>query len=143
AERAVTLFESAVRPVLFRLGGGDPEEAHEFTLRRLAGLSRPARAALSRRYAVAAPVSAFGVCFPNPVGLAAGMDKNGVALPAWPALGFGFVEVGTVTRHAQPGNDRPRVFRLRASSAVLNRMGFNNAGAAALAERLHALGRLP
>ena len=77
---------------------------------------------------MANPVEVFGVRFPNPVGLAAGMDKNGVALPAWPALGFGFVEVGTVTAHAQPGNDRPRLFRLRDSTAIINRMGFNNAG---------------
>jgi len=82
----------------------------------------------------------FGVRFPNVVGLAAGMDKNGVALRAWPALGFGFVEVGTVTAHAQPGNDKPRLFRLRDSEAIINRMGFNNAGAAALAARLEALG---
>jgi dihydroorotate dehydrogenase len=136
----VTLFESAVRPALFRLGGGDAEKAHEFTLNRLAGLPGPARAVLRRRYAVDAPVEVFGVKFPNAVGLAAGMDKNGVALPAWPALGFGFVEVGTVTAHAQPGNDKPRLFRLRDSEAVINRMGFNNAGAAALAERLRALG---
>ena len=80
--------------------------------------------------------------FPNPVGLAAGMDKNGVALPAWPALGFGFVEVGTVTAQAQPGNDKPRLFRLPDSEAIINRMGFNNAGAAALAARLEALGPL-
>src|SRR4029453_14579537 len=78
----------------------------------------------------------FGVPFPNPVGLAAGMDKDGVALAAWPALGFGFVEVGTVTWHAQPGNERPRVFPLRGSEALINRMGFNNAGARALAQRL-------
>jgi dihydroorotate dehydrogenase len=90
-----------------------------------------------------APVDLFGLRFPNPVGLAAGMDKDGAALPAWPALGFGFVEVGTVTRHAQPGNDRPRMFRLRASSAVINRMGFNNAGATALARRLAATPPLP
>ena len=70
----------------------------------------------------------FGIRFPNPVGLAAGMDKNGVALPAWPALGFGFVEVGTVTAHPQPGNDRPRLFRLPRREAIINRMGFNNAG---------------
>ena len=69
------------------------------------------------------------------------MDKDGAALPAWPALGFGFVEVGTVTAHAQPGNPRPRLFRLPASEAVVNRMGFNNAGAAALAARLAALPR--
>jgi dihydroorotate dehydrogenase len=137
------LFERAVRPVLFRLGDGDPEAAHEWTLRRLAALAgRPAAlAALRARYAVRAPRTVFGVTFPNPVGLAAGMDKDGVALPAWPALGFGFVEVGTVTAHPQPGNPRPRLFRLRDSAAVINRMGFNNEGAGALAARLAALDR--
>ena len=138
----MSVFESTVRPVLFRLGGGDPERAHEFTLRRLAGLGPAARAALRRVYAVRRPVEAFGVTFPNPVGLAAGMDKDGVALRAWPALGFGFVEVGTVTARAQPGNAPPRLFRLRDSAAIINRMGFNNAGAAALAARLEALGPL-
>jgi dihydroorotate dehydrogenase len=138
----MTFFESAVRPVLFRLGGGDPERAHEFTLRRLAQLGPAGRAALRRAYAVRRPVEAFGVTFPNPVGLAAGMDKDGVALRAWPALGFGFVEVGTVTARAQPGNPPPRLFRLRESVAIINRMGFNNAGAAALAARLEALGPL-
>lgn len=132
------IFERVVRPGLFRLGGGDAETAHEWTLRRLAALSgRPAvLAALRSAYAVSAPRRVFGLDFPNPVGLAAGMDKNGVALPAWPALGFGFVEVGTVTAHAQPGNPRPRLFRLPESTAVINRMGFNNAGAQALAQRL-------
>jgi dihydroorotate dehydrogenase len=113
----VTLFESAVRPALFRVGGGDAETAHEYTLGRLAKLGAAPRALLK-----------------------AGMDKNGVALPSWPALGFGFVEVGTVTAHAQPGNARPRLFRLRDSEAIINRMGFNNAGAAALADRLLKLG---
>jgi dihydroorotate dehydrogenase len=136
----VSVFESTVRPVLFRVGGGDAERAHEFTLKRLAGLPPPTLRLLRRRYSVPKPVEVFGVRFPNPVGLAAGMDKNGVALPAWPALGFGFVEAGTVTAHAQPGNDKPRVFRLRASEAVINRMGFNNAGAAALAARLEKAG---
>ncbi|MGC4807351.1 quinone-dependent dihydroorotate dehydrogenase [Micromonospora sp. DT233] len=137
------MFERAVRPWLFRVGGGDAEAAHEWTLRRLAAVSRSpvALAALRARYAVAAPRTVFGVRFPNPVGLAAGMDKDGAALPAWPALGFGFVEVGTVTAHAQPGNPRPRLFRLRDSEAVVNRMGFNNAGAQALADRLAALPR--
>ncbi|MEV4489265.1 quinone-dependent dihydroorotate dehydrogenase [Micromonospora coxensis] len=137
------IFERVVRPGLFRIGGGDAEAAHEWTLRRLAVLSRRpgALAALRARYLVRAPRTVFGVQFPNPVGLAAGMDKNGVALPAWPALGFGFVEVGTVTAHAQPGNPRPRLFRLRDSEAVINRMGFNNAGAEALATRLAALPR--
>jgi dihydroorotate dehydrogenase len=139
------LFERTVRPYLFRVGGGDPEAAHDWTVRRLAALShRPALlAGLRRRYAVDAGRTAFGVDFPNPVGLAAGMDKDGVALPAWPALGFGFVEVGTVTWHPQPGNDRPRLFRLAGSGALINRMGFNNHGARALATRLDTLGPLP
>ncbi|GGK25195.1 dihydroorotate dehydrogenase (quinone) [Pilimelia terevasa] len=134
------MFERVVRPVLFRIGGGDAERAHEWTLARLAGLAgRPALLrALAARYAVRAPRTVCGIDFPNPVGLAAGMDKDGAALPAWPALGFGFVEVGTVTRHAQPGNPRPRLFRLPASEGVINRMGFNNAGADALAARLAA-----
>ncbi|MBQ1073936.1 quinone-dependent dihydroorotate dehydrogenase [Micromonospora sp. C31] len=137
------MFERVVRPGLFRIGGGDAEAAHEWTLRRLAGLSRrpAALGVLRARYAVRAPRTVFGVEFPNPVGLAAGMDKDGVALPAWPALGFGFVEVGTVTAHPQPGNPRPRLFRLPGSEAVVNRMGFNNAGAEALAARLAALPR--
>ncbi|HWD83613.1 MAG TPA: quinone-dependent dihydroorotate dehydrogenase, partial [Kribbella sp.] len=84
----------------------------------------------------------FGVQFPSPVGLAAGMDKNGIALRAWPAVGFGFVEVGTVTAHPQPGNEKPRLFRLVEHEAVINRMGFNNLGSAALAERLAAYGDL-
>jgi dihydroorotate dehydrogenase len=137
------MYQRLARPALFRLAGGDAEGAHEWTLRRLASLPLAARHALGRVYAVDAPREVFGLRFPNPVGLAAGMDKNGLALPAWPALGFGFVEVGTVTRHAQPGNDRPRVFRLRASHAVINRMGFNNDGADALADRLRAVGPLP
>jgi dihydroorotate dehydrogenase len=136
----MTAFERTARPLLFRLGGGDAEKAHEFTLRRLSRLGARTRSVLRARYATDAPVEVFGVKFPNAVGLAAGMDKNGVALPAWPALGFGFVEVGTVTAKAQPGNDKPRLFRLRDSEAIINRMGFNNAGAAALAARLQALG---
>ncbi len=82
----------------------------------------------------------FGVEFSSAVGLAAGMDKDGVALRSWPALGFGFVEVGTVTALAQRGNPRPRLFRLTESEAIINRMGFNNAGAAALASTLAATG---
>ncbi|MET3430394.1 dihydroorotate dehydrogenase [Actinoplanes tereljensis] len=136
----MTVFEKAVRPVLFRIGGGDAEKAHEFTLDRLRRLGERTRSLLRARYATDAPVEVFGVRFPNAVGLAAGVDKNGHALPAWSALGFGFVEVGTVTAKAQPGNDKPRLFRLRGSEAIINRMGFNNAGAAALAARLDALG---
>ena len=135
-------YSRLVRPVLFRRNA---EAVHEWTLRRLATLSRNqlALAALRRLYARSAPRTVFGVRFPNPVGLAAGLDKDGRALPAWPALGFGFVEVGTVTRQPQPGNPAPRLFRLPASQAVINRMGFNNAGAAALAARLDKIGPLP
>jgi dihydroorotate dehydrogenase len=142
-----TAYESLVRPVLYRLGRGDAEVAHEQTLHGLRRLSRVpgAVSALSRTYG-ALPGSlartVFGVRFPSPVGLAAGMDKNGIALPAWRALGFGFVEVGTVTAQPQPGNEKPRLFRLVRSEAVINRMGFNNLGSAALAERLSAYGDL-
>jgi dihydroorotate dehydrogenase len=138
------MYRGLVRPVLFRLGGGDAETAHEWTLRRLAALSRrPGLMAALRRAAPSAPREVFGLRFPNPVGLAAGMDKDGRALPAWSALGFGFIEVGTVTRHAQPGNPKPRLFRAPASAALVNRMGFNNAGAEALAQRLGAMGKPP
>src|SRR5690606_7984728 len=139
---AELMFERVVRPALFRIGGGDAETAHNRTLGWLAAVARhPALlAALRARYAVRAPRTVFGVRFPNPVGLAAGMDKDGVAWAAWPALGFGFVAVGTVTWHPQPGNGRPRLFREPEREAIVNRMGFNNAGARALAERLAAAG---
>ena len=139
----MSLYERVARPVLFRLGGGDAETAHERTLRVLSRLAGPLAALRRPASPPGAARTVFGVRFPNPVGLAAGMDKDGRALRAWPALGFGFVEVGTVTRHAQPGNDRPRLFRLPAEEAIVNRLGFNNAGAAALADRLAALGPLP
>ncbi|CAM3673609.1 quinone-dependent dihydroorotate dehydrogenase [Kibdelosporangium persicum] len=130
-----------IRRALFRFGGGDAEVAHHRTTAILAKAA-PVLAPLGRVLSVEAPVTVFGVRFPNPVGLAAGMDKDGAALHAWPALGFGFVEVGTVTAIAQPGNPKPRLFRLPDSEAVINRMGFNNAGAEALALRL-AAGRKP
>src|SRR5215467_5632611 len=125
----------------------DLEAAHEATLRALERTARhPAwvRAlAAATRAAPRDPRIVFGITFPGPVGLAAGMDKDGRALRAWPALGFGFVEVGTVTAYPQEGNDRPRLYRLPSSGAVVNRMGFNNAGARALAARLSRLGPLP
>jgi dihydroorotate dehydrogenase len=137
-------YERVVRPALFRFGDGDAEAAHRQTVAVLARLarSRSAVRALTGLCGVTAPRTVFGVRFPNAVGLAAGMDKDGHALRAWPALGFGHVEVGTVTRHAQPGNPTPRLYRLPASGALVNRMGFNNAGAAALADRLRATGPL-
>src|SRR6202045_3542043 len=98
-----------------------------------------ARRMLRRRLAPHDPILAstvFGVRFPGPLGLAAGFDKDGTGLNAWGALGFGFAEVGTVTAHPQPGNPAPRLFRLPADRALLNRLGFNNRGAAALASRL-------
>ncbi|MFF1819996.1 quinone-dependent dihydroorotate dehydrogenase [Kribbella sp. NPDC058245] len=142
-----SLYGKVLRPVLYRLGKGDAEIAHEQTLHGLRRLGRVpgAVSALSRSFG-AIPASAartvFGIRFPGPVGLAAGMDKNGIALPAWRALGFGFVEVGTVTAQPQPGNEKPRLFRLVEDEAVINRMGFNNLGSAALAERLSAYGPL-
>jgi dihydroorotate dehydrogenase len=137
----MSLYGRVGRPALFRLGGGDAEAAHEFAVRWLAR-SAPALARVRPFAPPGAARTVFGIRFPNPVGLAAGMDKDGRALPAWPALGFGFIEVGTVTRHAQHGNDRPRLFRLPDSAAIVNRMGFNNDGAQALAARLAALGPL-
>lgn len=136
------LFQGA-RPALFRIGGGDAETAHKWTLSRLETLDRVgALRGLTRQVTkpVDDPVTLFGVQFANRVGLAAGMAKNGEALRAWPALGFGFAEIGTVTWHAQPGNDTPRLFRLPRSEAIINRMGFNNRGAAALAARLREYG---
>ena len=140
-------YERVVRPVLYRIGGGDAEVAHERTLAWLTrlGARRSVVRALVKTYGrldAGLERTVFGVRFPGPVGLAAGMDKNGVALPAWRALGFGFVEVGTVTAQAQPGNERPRLFRLVESRAIVNRMGFNNEGSAALAARLERYGDL-
>ena len=131
------LYTSLLRPLFFRL---DAEAAHDLALRgaSLLARSRLACQAVERVLARPAPrpVSAMGLTFPNPVGLAGGMDKNGVAPLAWWAFGFGFVELGTVTPVGQPGNDKPRMFRYPAAAAVVNRMGFNNAGADALAARL-------
>lgn len=89
------------------------------------------------------PTTRFGIRFPNPIGLAAGMDKNGIAIPAWQALGFGFCEIGGVTRYPQLGNPKPRLFRIPESFAFINRMGFNNCGADALANALAKSPRNP
>ncbi|MET9628730.1 quinone-dependent dihydroorotate dehydrogenase [Lentzea sp. NPDC006480] len=126
------VYKQVVRRALFGMHGGDAERVHETTLDVMAKLSPLARFARNQNN----PRTVFGIRFPNPVGLAAGLDKDGRALPAWAALGFGFVEVGTVTWHAQPGNPKPRLFRLREDEAIINRMGFNNAGAQALAQKL-------
>jgi len=118
-----------LRPLLFKL---DAEAAHGLTLR---GLDLARRGKLLRFVAKPAadlPVEVFGLRFPNPVGLAAGLDKNGEHLDALAALGFGFVEIGTVTPLPQPGNLKPRLFRLPGHEAIINRMGFNNGGVDAL-----------
>lgn len=131
------LYQNLARPVLFRIGRGDAEKAHDTTLRWLTRLSnqRQARNALIKVNQLKAPVTVCGIPFPNPIGLAAGMDKNGLAVGAWPALGFGFAEIGTVTAQPQPGNPQPRMFRMPRSEGIVNRMGFNNEGAQALAAR--------
>src|SRR6266513_2906771 len=134
------LYHSLVRPLLFSL---DAEAAHHFTIASLRSASRfdLALRALKQFAPPAKPKTLFGLTFPNPIGLAAGLDKNGVALPAWAALGFGFIEIGTVTAKAQPGNPEPRIFRLPQQQALINRLGFNNDGADAIAERLRSLRR--
>lgn len=120
-----------LRPLLFAL---DAERAHEFTLHGIAlldhlGLPRPLQQS-------SPPVEVMGLHFPNRIGLAAGLDKNGIAVDALSRLGFGFLEVGTVTPRPQPGNPAPRLFRLTDKEAIINRMGFNNAGIDALLARL-------
>jgi dihydroorotate dehydrogenase len=135
------LYQKLVRPILFQIGRGDAERAHDFTMRWLTRLSgqRQARNALIKLNQVSAPVNVCGIPFPNPIGLAAGMDKHGLAVGAWPALGFGFAEIGTVTAQPQPGNPKPRMYRMPRSQGIVNRMGFNNDGAQALAARLAAV----
>src|SRR4029079_2194758 len=138
-------YERLVRPLLFSL---DAETAHHLTINLLGRASQLDIALRVLRHfrPASKPIALFGLNFPNPIGLAAGLDKNGVALPAWAALGFGFIEIGTVTAKAQPGNPKPRIFRLPEQQALINRLGFNNDGADAIAQRLVALresGRWP
>lgn len=124
------VYQSLVRPILFRL---PPESAHELALHSLPLFSkfvgRPFESSVLN-------TDLFNLWFRNPVGLAAGFDKDGIALESLAALGFGFIEAGTVTFHPQPGNPKPRMFRLAADQALINRAGFNNAGAAAFARRV-------
>ena len=123
------------------LFGFDSEQIHDFTVKTLGGLSGPSFTCdLLQDFfgAPRLPVEVCGLNFPNPIGLAAGMDKHAAAVPAWEALGFGFVELGGVTWHAQPGNPAPRMFRAINDGALINRMGFNNPGAEAIAEKLAA-----
>src|SRR6201981_3458682 len=136
----LNFYERVLRPLLFSL---EAETAHHFTIASLRRASHfdPALRALKRFRPPSKPKTLFGLTFPNPIGLAAGLDKNGVALPAWAALGFGFIEIGTVTAMAQPGNPKPRIFRFAEQNALINRLGFNNDGADAIANRLTKLRR--
>ena len=143
--RATDALYPLAKRALFRL---DPEVAHErvSAALRFAARHPGALRLLRSAYGVDDPrlrVRAFGLDFPNPLGLAAGFDKDGKAAAVWGALGFGTAELGTVTSQAQPGNPRPRAFRLPADRAIINRMGFNNEGAAALALRLAAARQAP
>lgn len=146
-ENAPALAEMAyrrlLRPALFRAGGGDPEVAHERTMaavRRLAHNRAALAVARLMHERSMRRVQVAGMTFNGPVGLAAGLDKFAVGTLAWEALGFSHVELGTVTARPQPGNPRPRLFRLIESRGIINRMGFNNPGADAMAARLRADG---
>ena len=127
-------YEWMIRPILFKLYSKDPEEAHEAVLALLSFIGNQkwlaklvAQCATFEDPALEQEI--FGLKFRNPVGLAAGFDKNGVALKGLQSLGFGFIEMGTVTRFEQPGNPRPRIFRFPKNEAIINRMGFPNNGA--------------
>ncbi len=124
---------SLIRPFLFRM---DPEKAHEFTLNMLQLASSYGLDGLFSSRSRAMPVEVMGMTFPNPVGLAAGLDKNAEYLDALGHLGFGFIEVGTVTPRPQDGNPKPRMFRFPGPDAIINRMGFNNHGVDAMIENL-------
>ncbi|MGH7981365.1 MAG: quinone-dependent dihydroorotate dehydrogenase, partial [Limisphaerales bacterium] len=129
-------YRHCVRPFLF---AQDAERAHERALKMLSRASRsPGACAMAGLFLSAPPlpVEVFGLKFPNPIGLAAGMDKYAGALPVWERMGFGFCELGGVTWRAQTGNPQPRMFRASADGAIINRMGFNNPGAEMFAQSL-------
>jgi dihydroorotate dehydrogenase len=149
----VDWYRQGVRPLLFHGVNIDPEWLHQQTLALLKALANPADQTGPLRQLLLPPLaqwlrdrcqfsdprlsqSLWNLTFPNPMGLAAGFDKDGIAAQAWSLMGFGYAELGTVTWHPQPGNPRPRLFRLPRDQAAINRMGFNNQGAAQLAERL-------
>ncbi len=125
------------RPFLF---GIDPEQAHELTLHTLARLQNTPAQCLWAQKRVDDPLLLAGLRFPNRIGLAAGLDKNGRCIDGLGAMGFGFIEVGTVTPKAQPGNDKPRMFRLTEAEALINRLGFNNEGLASFLTNVQRAG---
>ncbi len=126
---------SWLRPILFRL---EPETAHRITLNLLERVHRLGQVPRFVSYFPSHPVRVMGLDFPSPIGLAAGLDKNGPSIDALAALGFGFIEIGTVTPRAQEGNPFPRLFRLPAATALINRLGFNNAGVEQLVANVKA-----
>jgi dihydroorotate dehydrogenase len=141
------IYQLALRPLLFSVLKADPEAVHKQSLDLLhaidstptSPLTKLTKASFQQYFCREQPQlaqSLFGLNFANPVGLAAGFDKDGIAAGMWQYLGFGFAELGTVTYHPQPGNEPPRLFRLPQDRAALNRMGFNNLGSAAMAEAL-------
>jgi dihydroorotate dehydrogenase len=143
--KSLAVYEKIVRRLLFSV---DPERAHHLTIELLRHASHLhfALRLLQHFQPTAKPKTVFGLTFPNPIGLAAGIDKNGEALPALAALGFGFLEIGTVTAKGQPGNPKPRIFRYSEQQALINRLGFNNDGADVVANRLrywHETNRWP
>ena len=127
------MYYPFVRKALFQL---DPERAHELTFQQLRRISGTPLAALVRQSVPHKPVSCMGLTFKNPLGLAAGLDKNGECIDALGAMGFGSIEIGTVTPRPQPGNDKPRIFRLVEAEGLINRMGFNNLGVDNLVENV-------
>ena len=126
------MMYSLARPLLFSLA---PERAHELTLSLLKSAHKMGAI---RNQVAAKPVTCMGIQFPNPVGLAAGLDKNGAYIDALAALGFGFIEIGTITPKPQEGNPKPRLFRVPQAKAIINRMGFNNDGVDQLVENVKA-----
>jgi dihydroorotate dehydrogenase len=129
------MFYPAIRKVLFQF---DAETIHELTIKGLKNIGKSPLNAFYKQTVQDKPLSVMGIHFPNPVGLAAGLDKNGECINAFSAMGFGFVEVGTVTPRPQPGNDKPRIFRIPKANAVINRMGFNNKGVDYLISQVQA-----
>ena len=140
-------YHLLLRPLLFSILQADPEASHRFVMEQLESLAQTGQSPWGKFLRSLLRVNfctqddrlaqtLWNLNFPNPIGLAAGFDKDGEAIPLWSAFGFGFVEAGTITAHGQPGNPQPRLFRLLADEAVLNRMGFNNKGAEAFRERL-------
>ncbi len=129
------MFYPAIRKVLFQF---DAETIHELTIKSLKSTGKSPLNIFYKQDVQDKPLTVMGIKFPNPVGLAAGLDKNGECINAFNSMGFGFVEVGTVTPRPQPGNDKPRIFRLPEANAVINRMGFNNKGVDYLVSQVQA-----